>query len=209
MASREVVIESGRALMLEEGLRALTTGAIASRAHISKKTLYNLFEDKNAMIETIVLSFMDAELAAWDRILDSDLPPMERVHASLRYVADAVPRMHDLLLAQLQRFDPGLWKKIDARRMRRLKRLRGLMVELQETGELRSDVAPDRWLLLLMTLVHAALQPRVLSESGFTLPELVETLIQLFYEGLLSERGRAHESAASAPPDRPSMQEAP
>jgi len=209
MASREVVIESGRTLMLEEGLHALTTQAVASRAQISKKTLYRLFEDKSAMVEAIVLSFMDTELAAWDCILDSDLPPMERVHASLRYVADAVPRMHDLLLAQLQRFDPGLWKKIDARRMRRLKRLRGLMVELQATGELRSDVDPDRWLLLLMTLVRAALRPKALSESGFTLPELVETLIQLFYEGLLSERGRAHGFVERTPPDHRSMRRAP
>jgi AcrR family transcriptional regulator len=190
MATRETIIECGRALLLDRGLPALTTNAIASGARVSKKTLYALFENKDEMIEAIVLSFVDTELAAWDRIFDADEPPIQRVHASLRYVADTVPRMQNLLFSQRQRFDPHLWKKIDSRRMQRVRRLRGLLVELQQAGALRTDVDADRWLFLLMTLVRSALHPRALSESGFTLPELVETLTQLFYEGLRTEPGR-------------------
>jgi AcrR family transcriptional regulator len=190
MASRHAIIDSGRALLIDEGLRGLTTHAIASRAGVSKKTLYTLFEDKRAMVEAIVVSFIEAELAAWDRILDSERPPMERVRASLRYVADTVPRIQNVLTGQLQRFDPELWTSIDALRMKRVKRLRGLFAELQSAGMIRADVDPDRWLFLLMQVVRAALHPRALVDSGYTLSELVETLIQLFYTGLLTERAR-------------------
>jgi AcrR family transcriptional regulator len=190
MASRHAIIDSGRALLIDEGLRGLTTHAIASRAGVSRKTLYTLFEDKRAMVEAIVVSFIEAELAAWDRILDSERPPMERVRASLRYVADTVPRIQNVLTGQLQRFDPELWTSIDALRMKRVKRLRGLFAELQSAGMIRADVDPDRWLFLLMQVVRAALHPRALVDSGYTLSELVETLIQLFYTGLLTERAR-------------------
>jgi len=72
METKERIIETGRAILLEEGLRAVTTDAIVKRARISKKTLYNLFPNKDMLVETIVLSFMEKQLAQWDAILERD-----------------------------------------------------------------------------------------------------------------------------------------
>ncbi|UCF10838.1 MAG: MMPL family transporter [Candidatus Bipolaricaulota bacterium] len=194
MTTRDLILERGQELLLDAGLRALTTNAVAARARISKKTLYKHFAAKDEMVEAIVLSLVESELGMWDRILDADTPPMQRVQDSLRFVADAMPRLQQLLFGQVESFAPSLWRTIDARRIRRLRRLKGLMKELQDEGQIRPDVDADRWLLLLMTVTRHALHPKALSATEFTFPAMVETVIQLFYEALLTEKGRANAS---------------
>jgi len=190
METKERIIETGRAILLEEGLRAVTTNAIVKRARISKKTLYNLFPNKDMLVETIVLSFMEKQLAQWDAILERDASAMDRILASLEFVSEFMPRVQTHLISQIERVAPALWKRIDAVRMQRLEKLKTLLAEAQAEGAVRSDIDPDVWILLLMGTVRSVLTPKTLFETGYTLPKLVETIRRIYYEGLLTQKGR-------------------
>ena len=190
METKERIIETGRAILLEEGLRAVTTNAIVKRARISKKTLYNLFPNKDMLVETIVLSFMEKQLAQWDAILERDASAMDRILASLEFVSEFMPRVQTHLISQIERVAPALSKRIDAVRMQRLEKLKTLLAEAQAEGAVRSDIDPDVWILLLMGTVRSVLTPKTLFETGYTLPKLVETIRRIYYEGLLTQKGR-------------------
>jgi AcrR family transcriptional regulator len=193
--TRSRLIACGRSLLAESGLRALTTNAVAERARISKKTLYRCFATKDELVDSVILSFIEENLARWDAALDDERTPvMERIQRSLDYVSHLLPQIQAQVLNQVGTgsVPPKLWEKIDAIRLKRLAKFKKLMEEAQAEGYVRGDVDPDHWLLLLMGTVQSVLVPSVLLERGIPLPDIVQTVKTIYSDGLLTQKGRRY-----------------
>jgi len=190
LSAREQILKAGRDILLREGLRGITTHGIARRAHISKKTLYNVFPTKDALLEEIVVSFMMSNLSRWDEILERESCAMDRILASLEFVSEFLPRIQTHLIDPIETVQPKLWERIDAIRLERLQKLKGLMKEAQQEGFLRSEVDPDHWILLLIGTVRSVLTPEVLLRTGIPLLDLVRSIKSIYYTGLLTKKGR-------------------
>ncbi len=185
----------GRDLLAEKGIRAITTNAVAQRARVSKKTLYGSFATIDDLVEAVIISFIEGNLARWDEALDNERTPvMERIRRSLEYVSHLLPQIQTQVLSQIGSgaVPPRLWARIDAIRLARLAKFRRLMEEAQREGYVRPDVNPDHWLLLLMGTVQAVLVPSVLLERGIPLPDIVQTVKTIYSDGLLTEKGRRY-----------------
>jgi AcrR family transcriptional regulator len=189
------ILSVGRQILLSEGLRAITTGEVARRAHVSKKTLYNLFPNKDALVEAVVVSLIQVNLARWDEVLEGEKTAMDRIIASLELVTHFLPQIQTSVIDQVGRIAPSLWKKIDAMRLARVARLRTLMEGAQRDGYLRSDIDPAHWFLLLTATIRSALTPQVLLETRIPLPSLVDALQKIYGDGLLTEKGRRYVAA--------------
>jgi len=192
VTTQDQIIATGRELLLSEGLRAITTNEIARRAQISKKTLYELFSNKDELLEAIIVSFVEENLARWDAILEQNASTIDRILASLEFISEFMPQIQGLLINQIETVAPQLWKKIVAIRLQRLQRLKALMEEAQEEGFVRVDVNPDHWILLLTGTVRSILTPKVLLRTGIPLMELIRSIKTIYYDGLLTEQGRGY-----------------
>ncbi len=185
-------------MLLTEGLRAITTNELARRARVSKKTLYALFPNKDALLEAIVISFLEENLSRLDEILALDASAIDRILASLEFVSQFMPQIQNQLINQVETVAPQLWAKIDAIRLQRLRKLKILLEEAQREGYLRADVDPDHWILLLTGTIRSVLTPKVLLQRGIPLIELVRSVKSIYYDGLLTEKGRAYVAAKEA-----------
>lgn len=193
--TRARLVASGRSLVAKQGLRSLTTSAIAERARISKKTLYRCFASKDDLVDAVLISFLEENLARWDATLDDESAPvMERIERSLDCAARLLPEIQAHVLDQIGpgAMPPTLWAKIDALRLARLAKFRHLMEEAQREGYIRADVDPDHWLSLLIGSVQSVLVPSVLLERGISLPDIVRSLKAIYFDGLLTEKGRRY-----------------
>ena len=200
LSAREQILKAGRDILLREGLRGITTNEIARRAHISKKTLYNVFPTKDALLEEIVVSFMTSNLSRWDEILERESCAMDRILASLEFVSEFLPRIQMHLIDPIETVQPKLWERIDAIRLERLRKLKGLMEEAQREGFLRSEVDPDHWILLLIGTVRSVLTPDVLLRTGTPLLYLVRSIKSIYYTGLLTKKGRDYVATKETSP---------
>jgi AcrR family transcriptional regulator len=192
MEARGQILAVGRQLLLEDGLRSITTNAVAQRARISKKTLYQHFPSKDGLIEAILVSFMEGHLGRWDAILAREEPAIERILASLRFVAEFLPMVQSRLIGQVEAVAPHLWETIDAIRTKRLQRLTSLMIEAQHDGFFRSDVNPEHWILLLTGVVRSVVTPQVLLRTGISLIEILQSIQTIYFDGLLTEKGKCY-----------------
>jgi AcrR family transcriptional regulator len=188
--AKEQILAAGREILLSDGLRAITTNEIARRARVSKKTLYRLFESKDDLVEAIVVAFMEENLAHWDEILEQDTSAIDRILASLGFISQFMPQIQNQIIHQVEAVAPDLWATIDAIRLQRLQKLKGLMEEAQAEGYLRADVVPVHCILLLSGTVRAVLTPKVLMQTGIPLLDLVHSIKTVYYDGLLTDKGR-------------------
>ena len=198
METQDRVLSAGRDILLSEGLRSITTNEIARRARVSKKTLYNLFPSKDALVEAIVVSFLEENLARWDAILERAGSAMDRILASLEFVGQFMPQIQSQLINQVETVAPQLWSRIDAIRLQRLRKLKTLMEEAQREGYLRPDVDPDHWILLLTGTIRSVLTPRVLLRTGIPLMKLLASVRSIYYDGLLTDKGKRYVAGKEA-----------
>ena len=190
-ATHARIVTTGREILLEEGLRAVTTNEVAARAHISKKTLYKCFATKDELLEAIVISFIEENLAGLDRILDQEKLAIVLIREALGFVSQFMPRLQQHVISQIERIDPPLWSKIDQIRTARLKRLADLIPLAQADGHVRPDLDPDLWLLFFFGAVRSVLAPKTLIDAGYNLMQLIDTLELLYVDGILTPKGRA------------------
>ncbi len=192
MATQDRVLAAGQEILLSQGLRSITTNEIARRARVSKKTLYAMFPNKDALVEAIVVSFMEENLGRWDVILERAGSAMDRILASLEFVSQFMPQIQSQLIDQVETVAPQLWETIDAIRVQRLQKLKTLMEEAQREGYLRADVDPEHWILLLTGTIRSVLTPKVLLRTGIPLMALLASIKAIYYDGLLTEKGKRY-----------------
>ncbi len=190
MELRERIVSAGERLLLEHGYRGVTTDAVAKRARVSKKTLYTVFPSKDALMEAILLSLLEEDIRRVDAIISGPGDALEKIGILLSFLAELLPQLQERIFSQVEEFDPGLWARIEELRNERLNRVKGLIVEAQDDGLVRADLDPDLWLTLLLGTVRAVVNPRTLISTGISSRELVRTIGIVFYEGILTDKGR-------------------
>ena len=190
MADRDEVAEAVCDLLLTRGWRGVTTDTVARRARISKKTLYRLFPNKEALLEAALRALVESSLARLDEILQAPEPPLLRVGRFLEELAEIFTQIQRQLLDQAREFNPRVWARIEAERRRRLKLVGELVREAQTQGLVRPDLHVDLWLVLLRTAAEEMVNPERLLREGLSAPRILDTLRKVLFEGILTDEGR-------------------
>jgi AcrR family transcriptional regulator len=151
-ATRQRILDTARALVVERGYRGTTIAELARRAEVHVDTVYELVGRKPMILRELV----ERAISGADRALD----PLERDYVQqmraepdagrkLAVYAGAMRRIHARLaplfvaLRDASTTDPPaaeIWREISGRRARNM---RLLAADLLETGQLRSDLSVD------------------------------------------------------------------
>ena len=137
---RDAILDATEALVMRDGLRAVTMSEIAETAGIGRATLYKYFPD----VESILLAWHERQIA---RHLDflaerrDGAGAGDRLRAVLEGFALIAHESHDHdaeLAAFLHRDEQVRVAETELRRM-----IGDLIAEGSKSGKLRSDVAPE------------------------------------------------------------------
>src|SRR6202158_5082275 len=81
--SRAAILKAAVAEFAEHGIAGARTDAIARAAHVNKALLYYYFKDKDALYEAVLDHVFSGLRARVTPVLDSDLPPRQKMLAYL------------------------------------------------------------------------------------------------------------------------------
>lgn len=147
----EFILEAATYILEREGTHRATTNRIAERAGVNIASLYQYFDDKDAILKTLVLFKAEQHMAMLERILE-DLAPLETVDL-IKMIASRV-RTEVLeapeALRQLLMLTPALGQ------MEQIKALRRQATELIASEMTkRTKVSPEIALQGAFVLLHA------------------------------------------------------
>jgi AcrR family transcriptional regulator len=154
-ATREAILRAARALVSTEGFANVTVDAVATRAGVSRLTVYNHFESKSGLLEALAWSiFTTADI---DRIRIARLHPDVDtaldtfVRENTEFLAAIGPEGRTVLTAA--RNDPELGTVVDATYIAgRRAAIAELVQRLHEANRLRHDWTEDRAVAALMVI---------------------------------------------------------
>ncbi len=191
-ALRARIVEQAGPLFLSRGFVRVTSDEIASRLGISKATLYKAFPGKEAILREVVRGYMaDIQAGVETLIGDRALGFVEKLVALLSFLSGRLARFGPVLARDLQRSAPRLWKEIEEfRRDKILRNFRVILEDGRREGCFRDDVDLDLLLAMFLDLVQQFISPAAILRTGRSPAETFQSVVKVFFQGILTAKGR-------------------
>jgi AcrR family transcriptional regulator len=196
-ALRARIVGAGAELFLSRGFVRVTADEIAGRLGISKATLYKSFPSKEAILQAAVRGILSEIGASVEGILaDARLSFVEKLAALFTYVGGRISQFGPFLVRDIRKSAPQIWKEIDDfRRHKILKNFKVILESGRTEGLFRGDIDLDLLLEMFTYLIGEFINPQAVLRSGRSPGEAFESVIKVFFQGILTDRGRQDFSA--------------
>lgn len=110
MTLKDKIINQSQDLFLHMGFRATTMDDIAAQLGISKKTLYETFDNKSELIYEVITQYLDEAQSSCMEINASSRDALDEVTQMLLFHSDRLKKIRPSSLMELQKFYPEAYQ---------------------------------------------------------------------------------------------------
>lgn len=190
---RERIVAAARRHFFAFGFARFTMDELAVELGMSKKTLYQHFRSKGALVDELITRKSRTMIAGFEEILKQ--PGLTFADRTARFQQHALVHLREIHIAflrDLQRFAPRTYQRIEALRARNVPGLwqRLLQAGIDE-GAVRADVDAAFAAHAVLITMQSLLLPDNLERLGIQPHEVMARFSQLLFFGLLTKAGCA------------------
>jgi AcrR family transcriptional regulator len=188
---RALIIEKAAAQFFNYGFANTTTQQIAEELEISKKTIYKYFASKEELLFAALEQQHREMLGRIDALIGDThkdfLVKLKEVTATIgMYKAKISPQ----LIRDLQKMGPDQFKHKQSPYQRLIPYVERLLNEGVQKGVIRSDVDQQLIILVVAGAFENMLCIEVLSRMDFSFQEILDAIIEVITEGILTDKAR-------------------
>ncbi len=178
-------------MFLRSGFVRVTSDDIAAALGISKATLYRHFRSKEEILVAFVRETISGIIGAVEGIFaDPGRTVPDRLAEVFGLLSARFATFGPLLIRDIRRSAPGLWKEIETRRRAIFGHFADLFAQGVREGVFRADLDLDLVVGMYVTLIQEFISPEALLRWGRTPGEVFRTLVSVLFQGILTDRGR-------------------
>ena len=187
------ILEVAGSQFFNLGFTKVTMDEIAHELGMSKRTLYQHFPGKKALLRKALLSRTERISEGLGNISRNNETHFgKKLEQALTLVATEIPHFSPIFLRDIQRHAPEVWQELDQRRQEHIHTRFGQLIhEGVKKGFLRKDINADVLVLLFSTLIRNVVNPETLSHLPLSAPQAFSVISGVLFEGILTEKGRA------------------
>ena len=187
---RDLIIKGADELFSKYGLRSVTMDDIAKRVGISKKTIYQQFEDKDALVEVIVKQKLDDQYKAMEEISRTYSNPIEEVLKMSEYIKTAMSLVHPSVVYDMRKFFPKSYEHYNHHMDCCFQESFSQNIEKGKAmGLYRENINPDILAKLRMVQIEMAFNPEIFPPTQYKLQDLQVEFIMHFLYGICTLKG--------------------
>jgi AcrR family transcriptional regulator len=190
---RERIVAAARRHFFQFGFARCTMDDLAVELGMSKKTLYQHFRSKEALVDELITRKSKAMITGFEQILS--LPRLSFADRTARFHHHALTHLREIhvaFLRDLQRFAPKTYQRVEAVRAMNVPRMWQRLLQLGiEAGAVRADVDVSFAAHLVLLTMQNLLLPENLERLNVQPHEAMGRFFNLLFTGLLTDAGCA------------------
>jgi len=188
---KERILSLAARKLLEEGSR-FSVDEITATLGMSKKTFYQNFPTKDAMLEELIGRVFGEVGGGVDAIVQGAGTFVEKLDALMQFMGSVFRRFVVPFSSEMDRRFPTLWEQIEKFRQQKIQEnFARLLEQGKREGYLRGDVDVRIFLMAYTAAIRAIIRPSVLAAHAFTIPDVLEQIVGIFLTGVMTDSGRA------------------
>ena len=183
-------LSAAEVLFCRYGIKGVTMDDIARQLGMSKKTLYKEFEDKNAMIVSLVDSSIMAHHEKTLYFERTSQNAIDEILHLMRYMGSLFTSVNPNVFYDMQRYHTEAWQRFRAFKEDQV--LNYIVRNLEkgrEQGLYRTDINIRILAVLRMEQLELALNPSVFPSDRFNISEVNVQLLDHFLHGICTLKG--------------------
>lgn len=187
---KEQILIETTDLFMRYGIRSVTMDDIAQHMSVSKKTLYQLFKDKEDIIMLVMKQHFQRHMNEINDIHDSCSNAIEELHKISGYVRKQIRAINQGVIYDLQKYYKEIWNVyLELNRNIFFKSLLKSINWGIKEGNFREDINPEILTILRIEEVNISFDSNIYPEDKYNLPKIHEQLYSHFVYGILTPKG--------------------
>lgn len=188
---KERIQQKARGLFLRYGFRSVTMDEIAGQIGISKKTLYQFFEDKDALVEAVMqaeMNYMQIECRKQQQQSENAIEEIFKDMDSMEAVMDA---LNPQIIFDLEKFYPKTYEKFKRHKNTFLLEIikknlqRGILEEVY-----RPDIDIDITARFRLESAFIAFHTDIFPYGKYSLLKVSSEIYHLYVHGIATTKGK-------------------
>lgn len=186
-----LILECAEKLFTRFGIRSVTMDDVAKEAGISKKTLYQFFNDKNHLVECIIKLFIEQHTENLKDIRNISENAIDEYYRVIAVAMEEFLEVQPVFMHDLSKFFPGVWNQIIEFQQVFIKQYmyenldRGM-----KEGLFRDDINLDILSSYYASSVTTLFSHNVFPPSKMNFHDLFTELFKYHSNAVMSEKGR-------------------
>ncbi|MBX5439878.1 MAG: TetR/AcrR family transcriptional regulator, partial [Thermoflavifilum sp.] len=186
----ERVLTVSRRLFQTYGLRTMTVDEIARHLGMSKRTLYQLFRDKNELVRMVVKQFIGEMQTQCELIRKDARDAIHETFQMFQYLDGIFRNLNPVVFVEMQRYHPDAFMLFDQHQQTYIKQLiiHNLKRGIQE-GYYRADIHVEVIARFRLESGLMPLRQEIFPKDQFPLHEVQQELMLHYLYGIATIKG--------------------
>lgn len=190
MDLRQKIIEQATMLFLKFGIKSITMDAIAQSLGISKRTIYELFPNKDCLLKECIASRIQAKNEMFNAAKARSDSSLDFMIYALRNEMLNYNAVNPMFLAEIKKSHPEIYQKhITVEKKRTIDLYQQAIVDLISDGIFRPGISPYIAAIVLVELSHGVSVRVTALNTEMDEVKIFDNLIINFIKGLCSPKG--------------------
>lgn len=189
--SENELLEQIYPILMEKGLKSATMDCVAKQLQISKRTLYEIFENKNDMLKKVLECHAEKNKLRVAEILDFSSNSIEAFIRIFSLHRDDLLRLNIAFFKDMDRLYQGMRPEHDEHESKMNAKIQELIKNGIEEGLIRPDLNFSVLLRMLKIQFESLKRMEELFPPEITLLEIFDTVILGFLRGIATQNGHS------------------
>lgn len=190
METEERIIVKAHELFMRYGVRSVSMDEIATHLGMSKKTIYQFYADKDALVEGVINIEITQKKGDCTNCRNSCENAIHEIYLSIDGLQEMLSGMNTSLVYDLEKYHPKAFKKLSEYRDKFLYNLIKDNIERGINEEIyRPDVHVEILTKFRLASVFLVFNPDIFPQPKFKLTEVIEEITDNFLAGLVTLKG--------------------
>jgi TetR/AcrR family transcriptional regulator, cholesterol catabolism regulator len=187
---KDRIIAKSRELFFRYGVKSVTMDDIASDLGISKKTIYQHFEDKDDIVHQMMEIEMANDKCEWEDLEKVSKNVIEKSVKSMEFFKQAFTEINPSAFFDIKKYHPKTWQLFQDHKQNFI--LASIIKDLKEgieQGFFRPEIKVDILAKMRLEQIEIAFDPHLFPTNKFSVVDVEITMLDHFFRGIMTEKG--------------------
>jgi AcrR family transcriptional regulator len=190
METKERILKGAEELFFRYGIKSVTMDDIAKHLGMSKKTIYQSFEDKNEVVHTLMECKLKEDECRFRSISEEALNIVEEMFSAMNQMSATFSKINPNAFYDLQKFHPKSWNLFKVFKEQFIQKLvEETLAKGIKDGIVRPDINIKVLAKLRMEQVEMGFNPVLFPPDKFKIVDVQLALIDHFLHGICTLKG--------------------
>jgi len=187
---KQEILEVSNKLFMKHGIRSVSMDDLARQIGISKKTIYQYYENKEALVIDIVNLHVEKEKNEIANILTSSKDAIDQMYQIAKMVLRTLGEVSSGTMFDLQKYYRSQWNKItDLHKKFIFEIIKQNIIRGKKEGIYKAEVNEDIIARLYVEMSYSIVDDDIFPMQEFEQQELYKQAFNYHINGILSAKG--------------------